>query len=197
MKKFLSIILATLLLLLLILPIFADGDTVVVPKNLLTDDQKAKLDAQQSAEKVNTTIKQVSSYVGLGKEIGQAVDGSLSALTNRANEFANTKVGTWTMWIVAYKILGQDAKSLLFYFIRLLIGIPVLIAGIIIWLNLYRKEFITYSVLISKDKMGNKTYEKVEPIIPDAKEEFSIGQKKFTYACILGLFLIIICLIFL
>ena len=180
MKKFLSVFITMLFLLVLILPAFAAP--ITIDDSQLTVEQKANLEAKKSEAKTNATIKVVSDYVGLGKEIGQAVDGSLGALTNRAEEFANTRVGNFTLWIVAYKVLGQDAIGLLNSFIRIIIGIPILIAGVLLWLYCYRRDFLTYSVLVSKIK-DEKNYKVITP--PANTKELTVSCKKGIYALIL------------
>jgi hypothetical protein len=189
MKKFLSLSLVFLLLFALILPVFATetGKTYVINESDLTEDQKAKLANAATANSVST-VKQASEWVGLGKEIGSAVDGSLGALTNRAEEFANTKVGIMTMYLVAYKVLGNDAIGILNHFIRILVGVPVLIVGIILWIWSYKRNFHAYKILKSKTKEG-KTYEIIEPE-NFSKYELGAGMRKFIYAFVLGIFLI-------
>lgn len=78
-----------------------------VPESMLSENQKRALEAEQ----------QVSTYgkwVGLGKEVGTMVNETLKALTDNAEYFANTKVGVFTLTLVAYKVMGRDLVKLLF-----------------------------------------------------------------------------------
>lgn len=75
---------ALLLAFLFCLPAFAqDENKVLVPKSMLTEKQLAE--AEKGDLKTN-----VHEWAGLGREVGEAVNSSLSAITEQANAFAKT-----------------------------------------------------------------------------------------------------------
>jgi hypothetical protein len=150
-------------------------ETVTVPKSMLNQQQLADLEREQTKQK----IQDYGEWVGVGKEIGVAVDSSLSAISNRANEFANTKVGTVTMWVVVWKVLGRDIVGYIFGFGLLGIGIPV-----ILWS--YRKRVLPSQILKKEyfDEKGKRvreyaTYE------PPTYRDVPMGLSHFTAFLIL------------
>jgi hypothetical protein len=111
------------LLMVVALPLTAqDTSTVSVPRSTLTKQQQAIVET-----KSNT-------YIGMGHEVGVAVNEALGAVTEQAGKFGETKVGKLTMGIVVWKILGHDILGFIWGFLTLLIGTPILIWS-------YRKYF--------------------------------------------------------
>lgn len=133
-----SLILA-LALLIMVPAIRADEDKVTVPRSMLTQEQIKKLDDSSP-----------SKWVGLGKEVGDAVNSSLQAITTQTSNFSQTKVGKLTMFLVVWKILGD-------MIVHLVTGFFLLIIFLTVWIWSYRKTCITRSI-----KTGKDTYEKVE-----------------------------------
>ena len=72
--------------------------------------------------KTKQQIERLGKFAGVGKEIGEAVNSSLEAITDNADKFAKTRVGVFTMVLVAYKIIGKDL-------IQFLIGVPFFVVG--------------------------------------------------------------------
>lgn len=106
---------------------------IVVDKSLLTPEQIAQAEAQATLDRTKSTVEQAGEWVGLGKEIGSAVDGALSALTERTDQFAKTDVGKFTMFLVAYKVIGTDL-------IQAVVGIPLFLVVIIMFIWLTRRN---------------------------------------------------------
>ena len=79
----------------------ANAAPITVDDSLLTEDQKSKLKLQETKEIVST-------WAGIGKEVGEAVNSSLSAVTDQAERFGKTRVGTFTMALVAWRVVGTD-----------------------------------------------------------------------------------------
>lgn len=128
----------------------AAEEVVTIKKSQLTPEQLNQL----ATENLKAKVEMYGKWVGLGKEIGSAVDGSLSALTQRADEFAKTGVGKFTLVLVAYKVVGKDI-------IQVLIGIPMLVVGFTIWVWAFRKNCITRSVLAKELPDKTKVYETI------------------------------------
>jgi hypothetical protein len=93
----------------------------------------------------NQSTAEVSKWVGVGREIGVATKEGLSAVVDEANRFGTTKVGTFVMVLVAWKIIGSDLVALVF-------GLPIYIAGVCVWMWSYRRFFMTGRVLVKYDK---------------------------------------------
>lgn len=111
-------------------------------------------------------VEKYGGYVGLGKEIGEAVKGSLSALTDETDKFAKTGVGKFTMFIVAWKVIGLGV-------IRLMFGIPLFFIGTVIFIWSFWKNCIPGSILDEVDKEGNKSYKAINL---DYRGEFLWGH---------------------
>lgn len=120
------------------------SDQVLINKADLPPAVLAQLEQKSQVEKYG-------SYVGLGKEIGEAVKGSLSAFTDETDKFAKTGVGKFTMALVAYKVVGLQLIQLLFGL--LLFSVSTFVIGFSFWKNARSKN-----VLESVDKDGKKTY---------------------------------------
>lgn len=83
---------------------------VSVPASMLTATQKQELTQQQLTHKIETYGK----WVGLGDEVGKAVNSSLAAITTQTANFAETDVGKVTVLLVVWKIIGQDLLGIVF-----------------------------------------------------------------------------------
>ena len=105
-------------------PVMAQDSVMVsVPRSALTPQQLATVEAQGIKEKAEA----YGAWVGVGKEVGEAVNSSLSAISDNAAKFADTKVGKFSMFIVAWKVLGSDVLGVLYAAVIVFIGLPVLI----------------------------------------------------------------------
>jgi hypothetical protein len=153
-----TIAILALMLLTVFTPILAQDNSkmVSIPVDQLTEQQRAKLSQ-------NETIETVSSWTGLGKEVGEAVNGAVGSLTNHAVSFSETKLGRFTMFIIAYKVIGKEI-------IRIIIGIPMLIIIILISLVLIFKNGLNKRVVETekiynmgkKDEFTEKEYVTIE-----------------------------------
>jgi len=160
----------------------AEEETVSVPKSQLTKDQLQKYDTQKVLESSG-----LSKFVGIGKEIGTAVNESLKAITVNVNEFANTKAGQVTVYLVAWQIAGRDIMrvtiGILFFFI---------VSAILCWS--YWKTCITRKVLTKINADDSKEYSLVnDPSkMGDDDERGTLNGTRAVHALIL-IILIIIC----
>ena len=124
------------------LGVFAQEKMVSVPESQLTEQQKLQI-SQQS---VTTTIESASKWVGLGKEVGEAINGGLIALTHNADTLSRTNVGKFTMFMIAWKVMGTDL-------IQLTVGSVVFILIITISMFYYFQN-------IRKKRYYDKRYDK-------------------------------------
>ena len=111
--------------LMLVLSLFTASMAVEVPDSLIPADLRAKLDASAKVTDAKANVEVARQYVGLGHEVGVAVNDAMSAITEQANKFANTEVGQMVKWIILYKIckglvLGMAAISMTWFVLILL-----------------------------------------------------------------------------
>jgi hypothetical protein len=149
------IFLVVLVLLLMVSPVVAqqtqatDDETITVKKSSLSPGELSKLETQEK-------IESYGKWVGMGNEVGKAVNSSLGALTTNADKFAKTGVGKFTMFMVAWKVLGADL-------IQLLIGLLLFVVGLPILLWIYKTSVCGHSVLDKILADGTKVYKYWEP----------------------------------
>jgi hypothetical protein len=125
-RALLAIIVAALCL---SLPAFSqDTETVTIPKSQLTDQQKADL----AANALKAKTDQYGKWVGIGHEVGVAVNEGMSAVTTQANNFAQTPVGKWTMFVIIFKVVGNT-------FMGYIIGAVMAVTIMPFWIWSYRK----------------------------------------------------------
>lgn len=139
---------------------FSQEKQITVNVKDLPPELVRTIEAKDSIASINQKIESYGKWVGLGKEIGNAVKGSLEGLTDQTDKFAKTGVGKFTMFIVAYKVLGQDILGVI-------IAIPLFLMGISFITYSFLRNCIPRSYLKSEDKEGKKTYE----IIPGSDND--------------------------
>lgn len=170
-----------MLVMVLALPLSAQNrpvEMVSVPASMLTDQQKAQVEAQVVQERVRT----YGSWVGVGKEVGEAVNSSLAAITDQTARFADTKAGKFTMFIVVWKVLGEDIVGIVFGFLFLLFGVPVLIWS-------YHRWTKPYVSRIDYEADGKTVKSKVFEV------RYHAHDAAFFHAVIAGFLLIIVCFV--
>ena len=130
-------------------------DTIMVRKSDLPPQVLKDLEDRQALALMSQRIETYGKWVGIGKEVGSAVNDSLSAITTQADNFAKTGVGKFTMVIVAYKVLGKDL-------VGMTIGIPLLVVWISIFIYFWRRLYVPHKIL---DRIEGKTkfYKVIEP----------------------------------
>jgi hypothetical protein len=136
-------------------PVMAQDSVMVsVPRSALTAQQLAGVEAQGIKEKAEA----YGAWVGVGKEVGEAVNSSLSAISDNAAKFADTKVGKFSMFIVAWKVLGNDILGVFYALILVFIGLPVLIWSYRRHLNLA----ILDKEIVEDGKVKERIYREME-----------------------------------
>jgi hypothetical protein len=159
--------------------VLAEEKMVSVPESQLTEQQKTALKIGQTT----TVLETAHGWVGMGKELGQAFDSALSSLTQRSNEFAQTKVGKFAMFLVAWKVLGEQAVAALNAIVHIASALLELIIFIPIFLWSYRRTCMTRRVVVSREGfLGKKTWQVVEY---DPDKDFT---PRIAHCLILGVF---------
>lgn len=146
-----------------------DESKIVVDKSLLTPEQLSKA----THGDLNADVH---SWVGLGREIGDAVNSSLSAVATQSNNFAQTPVGKLTAVLVVWKLIGQDVVHVSFALIEMLVFIPV-------WIWSYRRTCVDRRFETEKGKWTVVPYKPLG--------EFSVRAMHLVAAAILiGVFVL-------
>jgi hypothetical protein len=115
-----------------------DPNKILIDKSKLTKEQLQEIESKQQEK-----LPEISKWVGLGKEIGTAMNEGLQSLTTTAANFADTNLGMYTMFIIAWKVLGKDV-------LRLIFGLPVWLFVMFIMVWSYRKTCISRKILKNK-----------------------------------------------
>ena len=99
-----------------------------------------------STEGLNHQASQpaASQWIGVGREIGVATREGLNAVVDTAEKFGSTKVGTFVMVMIAWKIMAKDVLGIV-------LGIPLLLGGIALWMWAMKRLFFGYRVLAKHD----------------------------------------------
>lgn len=93
--------------------------------NKLPIEVQNQIKSVKSVTETQTQVENVGAWVGLGKEVGEAFNGALTAITTTASKFADTKLGKVTMFLVIYKVIGEDIVQIGFGFIWLILVFSV------------------------------------------------------------------------
>ena len=144
------------LLMILTLVTFATASTAELPDSLLTDSQKAYLKAKNITTTNEALQQSASGWIGIGKELGIAMDESLKAISDRSNEFAESKLGIITVGLLVWKFIGKDLIHILE---------EIITDGLLILFSLFMLTFgmkymrnnypVVEQTIEKKDKEGN------------------------------------------
>jgi len=143
-------------------------ERIVVNKSDLTPDQIAKLKAEAELDLMEKKLEQYGNWVGVGGEIGEAIDDGLNSVVDVAEKFGKTEVGKFTLVLIAWKVVGTDV-------VRILLGL--LFIGMFTWLLIFsfRRTCIERRVLTKRENPGFMKYPKlkeykiIEPLFGDGE----------------------------
>jgi hypothetical protein len=136
----------------------AQTSTPSDPVSYMTPTQRAKYEAdlklaelqtQKDMEiaKLENKIKQYGDWVGVGGEVGQAIEEGLSAVVGVADQFGKTDVGKFTMVLIAWKVMGHDI-------VRILLGIAFFAVLVTLLRRFYRNTIADHKVLTKRTPQG-------------------------------------------
>ena len=177
----------------------ANAQTTVVPEKTitvnesdLTPDQLAKIKAEKELKMLEDKISHYGKWVGVGSEIGSVIREGLFAVKDVAVEFSGTNVGKFTMYLIAWKVMGKDA-------VRIIIGILLIIICSISLPIFYKNQFGIKKIAKTKVPLirrlwdTNIEYEIIKPVDydGDAFVKFLymllfVGQFGIAYAIMFG-----------
>lgn len=157
-------------------PLLAEtNDTIMVRRSDLPAELVKELEARQSLALMAQRIETYGKWVGVGKEVGVAVNDSLSAITEQADNFSKTGVGKFTLFLVAWKVLGKD-------FVGVIIGVPLLIVWTTIFAVFWRRLYCVRRICTGFNDNGKKQYELDEPKIEGEERVFATAVLCIGYA---------------
>lgn len=120
---------------------------VSVPASTVTVEQRKLIGAEQTLSgqlKLPTSVEQAHNWVGVGKEVGEAMNSGLEAVTTQASKFADTKVGKFTMFLIAWRVIGERATAIS---VHLIVGLGIILFGMPVVIWSYRRMVIPRQVL--------------------------------------------------
>jgi len=129
-----------------------------------------QLKDKQKTEAVTKQLEVYGEWAGIGKEIGVAVRDGLTAVKDVAVDFSKTDVGTFTMALIAWKVVGQDVLGVV-------IGVPLWITIVLVLVWAYKRTCLPYRVVI--EDPGLFKYPKKYEVV---NSRFDDGGTIFTFA---------------
>lgn len=170
MKRILSI----LAVLAFVLTAFAQQQpqNVTIDLNQLPESVRQQIEQQAAMQDTKAKVAQYGAWVGLGKELGSAIDGGLTAVEKHADNIANTKVGVFTMVLIAYKVIGTDVVQFVVGTLFAAIWIPVYI--FFAYRNIVQRRVLKRVAYGADGKVTDRTYETVN-------ESAATGSEAFVY----------------
>lgn len=164
-------------------------EMVTIPKSALTEYQKEELATAAMDNRIQTYGK----WVGVGKEIGEAVNSSLEAVSTNASKFAETSVGRTAVYLVVWKVVGKDVLGLIVGGLLLLIGVPL-------WIWSYRNALqnrypVDTETFNEKGGVASRTYKFYKTDRYGNKEDASNDAERFIHFAALALLLVIAMLV--
>lgn len=119
--------------------------------------QKLKTDQLAEANTFNidkVTPDQIDRYGQIGRAFGSAFKECWTAVSSDAEKFAQSDAGKWAMFLVAWKIMGQDAINVINSLVRYITGFFLIGVGIPFFIYIFRRNCIQYPMLVSRTRVG-------------------------------------------
>ena len=116
--------------------------------------KQKQLEAANQITIANASPEKLEKYMQIGKSFGVAFKECWSTVSTDAERFAQSDAGKLTMFLIAWKIVGQDGVNLLEKGIQYSIGIPLLLVGTIFFFYIFRRNCIEQPLLVSRTKIG-------------------------------------------
>lgn len=144
----------------------AQTETVQVDITKLTQQelmvyQQLKLKSQNAMDVSNITPEKIDKYAQIGKSFGTAFKECWTTVSSDAEKFAQSDAGKLTMFLIAWKIVGQDGINLVEKAVQYIIGIPLLFSGTLIFVWIIRRNCFSRPRLVESTKVGWMTVKKV------------------------------------
>ena len=143
---------------------------VTIDLNQLPESVRQQIEQQAALQDTKAKVEQYGAWVGLGKELGSAIDGGLTAVEKHADNIANTKVGVFTMALIAYKVIGTDVVQFVVGTLFAAIWIPVFI--FFAYRNIVQRQVLKRVTYGADGKVTDRTYETVNEGVATGDEAF-------------------------
>lgn len=198
MKKYLYTLMAAVMLTGTMAHVaYADDRVEISTKADLTDAQKAELASQaakMSAENAAGTtpantaskVEVVKQWVDIGTAIGSGLAASAKELGIAANEFAQTPVGRFTVFLIAWHFIGSTLLHVFFALLWFFV-----LTTIFVWI--YRRAAIAKTVTYYDKGAGPNGARKVKKIEPRAISDGLGGAMCVSVAVAVLIFVIMLC----
>jgi flagellar basal body-associated protein FliL len=155
--------------------IFAQQSAVSIDTSKLSPEAKAEISKIKTAEKIDSKIQEVGKWAGCGKEIGVAVNSVLGAIADNVDKVGNTKVGKFTMFLVAYKVIGRDIIGFIL--------IPLIMLVVLFTFMWLFKKFCFPYRYISQDALKDEKGKITQPAKYNVSEpEYMINARAWLVA---------------
>ena len=136
--------------LLLAVPVFGQEDNrIVVDKNDLPPEVLKQV-------QMKNAVKNYGAWAGVGKEVGEAVNGALEAVTTQTERFSNTTVGRMTVALVIWKVIGQDV-------VRIIAGSAIWLFATVAFVWAMRRSCFPYRMKAKRNADKSVEWRVMEP----------------------------------
>lgn len=145
----------------------ASSEYITIRKTDVPAEMLSRLKEKEYVQQVGDRVKQYGEWVGIGKEIGIAVNEGLEAVTDKASKFSETLPGKVTIAVIIWKVVGKDILGLL-------VGIPLIILATSMYAWAWRSLFRGAYIFAGLDEHGKKKYEYKECVFEGADSKDGI-----------------------
>ncbi len=113
-----------------------------------------------------TVAQKANEWVDVGTNLGTAFGAAANSILHESKDatfgkdvslvdgidkFSKTEAGRFTMLMVGWKVMGKDAVDMLDRVKRVAIGVPFLIAWTALFIWFYRRNYLPYAVVATKE----------------------------------------------
>ena len=155
MKKIIGL-LSIFVLMLIAIPTQAQTTKQVGdPTTYMTAEQLAKYQSDMKIADLEKRLETYGNWVGVGGEVGNAIEEGLNAVVDVADKFTGTDVGKFTLVMVAWKVMGKDI-------IRIFLGLLFFAMITFLFIKVYRGYYKPKKVPIKRVPFLKRFVESVE-----------------------------------
>jgi len=125
------------------------------PTTYMTPEQLAKYTSDMRIAELEKKLEVYGNWVGVGGEVGTAIEEGLTAVVDVADKFGKTDVGVFTMVLVAWKVVGKDV-------VRILLGLLFFFMITWLFLKVYKGYYRPKKVPVKRVPFFRRFVESVE-----------------------------------
>lgn len=120
------------------------------------DELASKKIDNRVTEMLDNMPDDYNEIMAYGKTIGVAIREGLSAVVDEADHFSNTNVGQFTMYLIAFKVFGEQV-------LKLAVVIMFWLISLVVLLYMRRRLLKPSKVLVSTEGFFSKKEYKIGP----------------------------------